>query len=176
MEGTRGLQDLREGDQRKAKRCVTFGIDPIVVDYAKPLTENYIYGTLIERGYPQERHIDNERNMNRDTRSCPFCKTQASVNARFCNKCGKPLKLSMEAGSMAKPVSIRKTPYRTPRCPPHPSPTSTIPPRALPPSPPTASAPSSYTHGTAISNMPGATTNSSRCPRPTPTRSRPRYS
>jgi len=63
---------------------------------------------LKKGGYPQERHIDNERNMNRDTRSCPFCKTQASVNARFGNKCGKPLKLSIEAGSMAKPVFYKE--------------------------------------------------------------------
>jgi Double zinc ribbon len=89
--GSQGLQDLQERDSRKAKLCASCGIDLIAIDYTEPLTEDYIYRILEERGYPQQRRFDNERNMDLDTKSCPFCKTQASINARFCKKCSKPL-------------------------------------------------------------------------------------
>jgi len=48
------------------------------------LPENYIYG-ILNRGVILS-HVINERNMHLDTRSCPFCKTHASINARFCKK------------------------------------------------------------------------------------------
>ena len=107
--------------------------------------------------------------MNRETRSCRFCKTQASINVRFCKKCGKSLKLGTETGSMAQPGFYKENTVQNTlmSCPSisH----SDDPPRTLPPSPETVSAPSSSTLGTATSKTLGATTSSSRCPRPTPT-------
>lgn len=49
--GSKGLQDLRERDKRKAKLCASCGINLIAIDYTEPLTEDYVYAILKHRGY-----------------------------------------------------------------------------------------------------------------------------
>ncbi len=49
--GSSGLQDLQKRDGLKAKLCASYGIGLIVIDYTEPLTENYIYRILKDKGY-----------------------------------------------------------------------------------------------------------------------------
>ncbi|MGZ4861303.1 MAG: hypothetical protein ACXV2E_00715 [Halobacteriota archaeon] len=49
--GSKALQDLQERDKRKAKLCVSHGIDLIAIEYTEPLAENYIRYILTSKGY-----------------------------------------------------------------------------------------------------------------------------
>jgi len=49
--GAKGLEDLQERDKRKAKLCTMNGIHLIAIDYTEPLTEQYVYGILKDKGY-----------------------------------------------------------------------------------------------------------------------------
>ena len=57
--GATGLQNLRCRDERKAKLCDNYGIDLIKIDYTEPLTEDYIFEILENKGYlnPNNRYI-----------------------------------------------------------------------------------------------------------------------
>jgi hypothetical protein len=56
--GAKALADLRRRDARKARLCAAHGVVLITVDYAEPLTEEYVRHRLEAQGVVERRTLE----------------------------------------------------------------------------------------------------------------------